>query len=87
MEMIIHAFISSRSDYFNSLFTCLNKSLLNTLQTVQNAAAQLLTNSRKCCHMTPILFSLHWLPVHCRINFKILNYIFRALHNQAPKYI
>ncbi|KAF7652754.1 hypothetical protein LDENG_00092700 [Lucifuga dentata] len=71
MEMVIHAFISSILDYYNSLFICLNKSLLNTLQTGQNAAARLLANSRKCCRITQILFSLHWLPVHFRIHFKI----------------
>ena len=43
MEMLIHAFISSRLDYCNSLFTCLNKSSIQRLQTVQNAAARLLT--------------------------------------------
>jgi len=29
LEMIIHAFISSRLDYCNSIFTCLSKSSLN----------------------------------------------------------
>ncbi|KAF7647374.1 hypothetical protein LDENG_00173240 [Lucifuga dentata] len=43
--MVIHAFISSRLDYCNSLFTCLNKTSLNRLQTVQNAAARLLTKT------------------------------------------
>lgn len=31
MEMVTHALISSRLDYFNSLFLCLNKSLLDYL--------------------------------------------------------
>ncbi|KAF7646371.1 hypothetical protein LDENG_00188670 [Lucifuga dentata] len=86
MEIIIHAFISSRLEYCNFLFTCLNKSLLNTFQTVQNATAQLLANSRKCCHVAPIVFSRHWFPVHFRINFKILGFTFTALHNQAVKH-
>ncbi|KAF7650612.1 hypothetical protein LDENG_00122950 [Lucifuga dentata] len=45
--MVIHAFISSRLDYCNSLFTCLSKTSLNRLQTVQNAAARLLTKARR----------------------------------------
>ena len=87
MEMIIHAFISSRIDYCNTLFTCFSKKSVNRLQTVQNAAARLLTGTRKRDHITPILYSLHWLPVNFRIHFKILVLTFRALHDQAPSYI
>ncbi|KAI5621720.1 hypothetical protein C0J50_18777, partial [Silurus asotus] len=34
------------------------------LQLVQNAAARVLTRSRKYDHITPILSSLHWLRVN-----------------------
>ena len=84
LEMVIHAFISSRLDYCNSLFSCLNKKDLDRLQTVQNAAAR---RTHKRAHITPVLAALHWLPVHFRINFKILVLTFRALHGQAPPYI
>ncbi len=87
LEMIIHAFISSRLDYCNSLFTCLSNSTLKRLQVVQNSAAKLLTKSSKRSHVTPILISLHWLPVKFRINLKIIVMVFRALHGQAPVYI
>ena len=39
------------------------------------------------CHITPILASLHWLPVQYRIHFKVLTFTFKALHGQAPAYI
>ena len=87
LEMIIHAFISSRLDYCNSLFTCLNKSSIARLQLIQNAAARLLTRSRRSCHITPVLAALHWLPVAFRIHFKVLVTTFRALHGQAPAYL
>ncbi len=87
LEMIIHAFISSRLDYCNSRFTCLSNSTLKRLQVVQNSAAKLLTKSSKRSHVTPILISLHWLPVKFRIHFKIIVMVFRALHGQAPVYI
>lgn len=87
MEMIIHTFISSRLDYCNSLFTCFNNVSLNRLQLVQNAAARLLTGTNRRAHITPILFTLHWLPVKFRINYKILVLTFRALHGQTPQYI
>ncbi|KAI3356418.1 hypothetical protein L3Q82_017633 [Scortum barcoo] len=61
-EKLIHAFVSSRLDYCNSLLSgCPNKSL-KTLQLVQNAAARVLTRTRKRDHITPVLASLHWLP-------------------------
>ena len=87
LEMIIHAFVSSRLDYCNSLFTCLNKKALARLQSVQNAAARLLTSTGRRAHITPVLKSLHWLPVAYRFHFKILVLTFRALHGQAPFYI
>lgn len=87
LELIIHAFVSSRLDYCNSLFSCLNKKELSHLQQVQNSAARLLTRANKRTHIIPILEALHWLPVSLRINFKILVLTFRALHGQAPSYI
>lgn len=87
LEMVIHAFVSSCLDYCNSLFTFLNKSALNCLQMVQNAAARLLTGSGRRAHINPILSSLHWLPIKFRIDFKILVLTFRALNGQAPQYI
>ena len=54
---------------------------------MQNAAARLITRSRKCDHITPILLDLHWLPVSERIKFKILLLTFKALHQQSPTYI
>ncbi len=87
LEMVIHAFISSRLDYCNSHFTCFNKKELDRLQAVQNSAARLLTRTNKRAHITPILASLHWLPVHFRIHFKILVLTFRALQGQAPSYL
>ncbi len=45
-EIAIHAFISSRIDYCNSLYLGINTSI-SRLQMVQNAAAHLLTGVRK----------------------------------------
>ncbi|KAF7669200.1 hypothetical protein LDENG_00233380 [Lucifuga dentata] len=52
--MIIHAFVSSRLDYCNSLFTCLNSSSLDRLQMVKNAAARLLT--KKALSGQPLMY-------------------------------
>ncbi len=70
LEKAIHAFISSRLDYCNALYVGVSQSSLNHLQLVQNAAARLLTNTRKREHITPILYSLHWLPVSLELILK-----------------
>ena len=57
------------------------------LQSVQNAAARLITCSRKYDHITPILKELHWFPISERIKFKIMLLTFKALHQQSPAYI
>ncbi len=86
-EKLVHAFISSRLDYCNGLFAGLAKQTLNKLQLIQNAAARVLTRTRRCEHITPVLISLHWLPVKQRIDFKILLIVFKAMNGLAPSYV
>ena len=87
LEIVIHAFITSRLDYCNSLYLGLPQSLISRLQIVQNAEARLLTGSKMWEHITPVLASLHWLPVQQRIIFKTVLMVFKAIHGQAPSYI
>ena len=44
---------------------------MSRLQSVQNAAARLVTGTRRCDHITPVLRLLHWLPVRQRLDFKV----------------
>ena len=63
---------------------------ISKLQRVQNAAARLITNTRKYDHITPALYNLHWLPVFYRVYFKILIVAFNAaaptLEQPSSKY-
>ncbi len=67
----------------------LETSSINKLQIVQNAAARERnpTRSRKYDHITPILQSLHWLPIKFRISYEILLLAYKALNGLAPAYL
>jgi len=84
---IIHAFITSRIDYCNSLLHGIPETSLQRLQNIQNTAARIISKTRKYDHITPVLKSLHWLPVHLRVIFKILLLTYRIHHGLAPAYL
>ena len=65
----------------------LPKHVTKQLQRVQNAAARIVSLSPKFCHITPVLMSLHWLPIDLRIEFKILIITYKTLHGLALAYI
>ena len=85
--MLVHAFITSRIDYCNSLLYGLPNCQLNKLQRVSNASARLVCNAPGFCHISPLLRGLHWLAVKAWIEFKILLITFKAIHGLAPKYL
>ena len=61
--------------------------LLDKLQSLQNAAARLVTGARKFDRITPVTRELHWLPVRQRIRFKTAVLVFKCLHGLAPEYL
>ena len=87
LEKVIHAFISSRLDNCNTLYSGINRWNIQRLQLIQNAAAWFLTRTKRCDHVTPILAALHWLPGSFRVDFKILQLVFKALNGQSPAYL
>ena len=61
--------------------------LLNKLQHIQNAAARLVTDTRKYDHITPVLRDLHWLPIRQRIVFKLAIMVYKCQHGLCPSYL
>ncbi|XP_077996664.1 uncharacterized protein LOC144449971 [Glandiceps talaboti] len=86
-ETLIHAFVTTQLDYCNSLLYGINKDQLHRLQSLQNAAARLVSRSRKFDHITPVLVDLHWLPVEARIKFKVMLITFKVIRGFAPVYL
>ena len=54
---------------------------------MQNSVARIVTRTSRSSHITPILKSLHWLPVQYRINFKLCCITHRALSLKEPHYL
>ena len=79
--------VLSRLDYCNSFLVGSPSSDLNKMQLVQNYAAKLIYKMRKYDHVTPLLKSLHWLPIKKRIDFKILLTVYKCLNGLAPIYL
>ena len=84
---LVHAFISSRIDYCNSVFIGISGPLLQRLQAIHNAAARLITGTRRSQHVTLILRQLHWLPIRQRILFKTAVLVYKCRHGMAPSYL
>ncbi len=80
--------LSSRTQKgHKSTFSAMSHLSQNLLILVQNAAARVLTRTRKFDHINPVLSTLHWLPTKHRIDFKILLITYKALNGLAPQYL
>jgi hypothetical protein len=86
-KVLIHAFVSGRLDYCNSLLAGVGSGLIRQLQSVQNAAARLVTGLLKFDHITRALRELHWLPVRKRIDYQVALLVFKCLQRLAPSYL
>src|SRR6267154_2782575 len=57
-------------------------------QLIQNALARVVVPSTRRFHpISPVLSSLHWLPISSRIKYKIASITFKSLQNHQPAYL
>ena len=87
-SQLIHALVTVRIDYCNSLLYGLPEYSLHILQKILKTAARILCRVLKFDHISVKLSeTLHWLPVHQRVIFKILILMYQAYHETAPQYL
>ena len=79
VKTLVHAFISSRLDHCNQLFVGVTGRLLDKLQSLQNAAARLVTGARK--------FSGYQSSKGSGLRQPFWFLVFKCLHGLAPEYL
>jgi len=86
---LVHAFVTSRVYYGNIIFVSAPKSVTNKLQRVLNAAARIITGTRKYDQgLSHLLYTeLHWLDVQERVLYKLALMVHRCLQDKAPQYL
>ena len=84
---IANSIVHSKLDYCNSLYYNLSKSQITRLQQIQNSLARTVVKAPKCCHITPILHSLHWLKVSERVEYKLFSLTYKVLTTTQPPYL
>ena len=89
LRSLVHAFITSRLDYCNSLYSHCNRNVSSRqrLQRVQNRAACLVLNVLPHTLSLPLLQQLHWLPIQARISYKLCFLMYRVTNGTAPLYL
>ena len=90
LRSLVQAFIHCQLDYCNTLLAGITDTQikwLQPLQSVQNIMARLVSGARWQYHITPVLRSLHWLPVWRRIFFKTAVLVWKCIHGIAPPYL
>jgi len=85
---LVHAFVTSRVDYCNAFFAAGPKVTTNKLQQILNAAAHVVTGTRKFDRgLSQLLHTeLHWLDVPERVKYKLSVMVHWCLGGCAPQY-
>ena len=85
---IVMALVTSRLDFSNSALYGIADHLLTKLQLAHNNAARLITKTKRHDHITPVMKSLHWLPVKFRSIFKNICMVHSVLYSKTcPSYL
>ena len=85
--VVVHAFVTWKLDYCNTLLYGLPKYQLQRLQYVQNTAVRVVLQISRFQHIIPVLSKLHWLPIQYCIVFKILLSVYKSRNGTSPSYL
>ena len=77
----------SRLDYCNSLLHETSKDNIYKLQKIQNILVRIIYNLPSRSSTQQSLITLHWLPVHERIIYKVVFFAYKCKNELAPAYL
>ena len=86
-HQLILGLVMSHLDYINALLANLPDCDIKMFQQIQNMSAKLILQKDKYDSTRESLLDLHWLPIHHRIQFKILVLVYKFMKNQVPQYL
>jgi len=88
-KILVHAFVTSRVDYCNSVLALAPKTITDELQQALNTAARLIScTSKYDCGLSALLHDeLYWLDIPQRVQYKLAVTVHQCLRNQAPTYL
>jgi len=89
VKTLVHAFVTTRLDYCNSVLAGALRSATDKLQRVLNAAARLVSGTRKFDRgLSRLLHAdLHWLDVPERVQYKLGVTVRRCQKHKVPQYL
>ena len=87
LKTLASALVLSRIDYGNMASVSLPKVATQSIQSIINTTARLITGIRKCDHTTPVIKELYWLKIDERIECKIALQMYKCLFNEGFAYL
>jgi hypothetical protein len=87
LKKVTQSLVLSRLDYMSILLMGSPNKITNKLQKVMNAAARLVTYTRRFDHISPILKQLSWMTIKNRIRYKIALLVYKGRVGKAPPYL
>ena len=86
VKTLMMGLVVSHLDYCNTVLAGLPEIDLKRMQRVQNIAAKMILQKGRINSSTQCLKELHWLPIRCRVKYKILTLVHKCLQGSAPGY-
>ena len=87
MEILVHGLVMSHPDYSNGVLGLLSNAILKPYVKVQSIAVKTMLGRSKYDSVREAMMELHWLSIRESINYKIIMWMFKCLHNLASQYL
>lgn len=87
LKLLITSLVFSKMLYCSTVWSNTSLGNINKLQSIQNFASKIVTNSKKYDHVTPLLRQLNWLPVKQMLYLKDAVMTYKCVNGLAPLYL